>query len=113
MSFFSLFFNDEFLEDITFQTNVCNTSSANDKGTKSGPPLEVDELKKVFGMILLMGIEKFPNRRLYWKPSTFSKFISDANISCNRLEETLLILYFNDNNYKNLSEIRIKSHCSN
>ena len=65
MSFFSLFFfNDELLEDITFQTNFYNTASANDKGTKPAPPVEVDELKKVFGIVLFMGIEKFPNRQL-------------------------------------------------
>ena len=65
MSFFSLFFNDEFLEDITVQTNVYKAVSANDKGIKPAPPVEIDELKKVFGIILFMGIQKIPDRRLY------------------------------------------------
>ena len=98
MSVFSLFFNDELLDDFTFQMNLYNTASANDKGTKPGPPVEVDELKKVFGIVLFMGIEKFPNRRLYWKPSTLSKFIADANISCKWFEQILSVLHFNDNN---------------
>ena len=65
MSFFSLFFNDEFLEDITVQTNVYKAVSANDKGIKPTPPVEIDELKRVFGIILFMGITKIPDRRLY------------------------------------------------
>ena len=96
MSFFSLFFDDELLDDIMFQTNVHNTASANNQETKPAQPLEVDELKKVFCVILFMDIEKFPNRRLYWKYFTLSKFIADANISPNWFEEILSILHFND-----------------
>ena len=123
MSFFSLFFNDELLEDITFQMNVHNTASANDKGTKPAPPVEVNELKKIFGVILFMGIEKFPSRRLYWKSSTLSKFIADAKISRNRFEEILSILHFNDKNlqkhvgdpnYKSLFKLKpIVDHLQN
>ena len=113
MSFFSLFFNDKLLEDITFQMNVYNTASANDKGTKPAPPMEVNELKKVFGIISFMGIEKFPSRRLYWKSPTLSKFIADAKISRNLFEEILSILHFNEKIYRNMLEIHITSHCSN
>ena len=63
MSSLSLFFSDELLEDITFQTNLRNTASVNEKGTKPTTPVEVDKLKKVFGIVLFMGIEKFSNRR--------------------------------------------------
>ena len=63
MSSLSLFFSDELLEDITFQTNLHNTASVNEKGTKPTTPVEVDKLKKVFGIVLFMGIEKFSNRR--------------------------------------------------
>ena len=48
---------DELLENVTFQTNLYNTASANDKVTKPAPPVEVDELKKVCGTVLFMGIE--------------------------------------------------------
>ena len=100
-SFFSLFFNDELLENM-FQMNFCNTASANDKGTKPAPPVEAEELKKVFDIILFMGIEKFPNRQLYWKLSTLSKFITDANISHNQFEDILSMLHFKDNNLQKL-----------
>ena len=73
-----------------------NTASANNQETKTAQTVEVEKLKKVFCVILFMGIEKFPNRRLYWKSFTLSKFISDANISRNWLEEILSILHFND-----------------
>ena len=100
-SFFSLFFNDELLENM-FQMNFYNTASANDKGTKPAPPVEAEELKKVFDIILFMGIEKFPNRQLYWKLSTLSKFITDANISHNQFEDILSMLHFKDNNLQKL-----------
>ena len=86
-----------FWEDTTFQTNLYNTASANDKETKPAPPVEPDKLKKVFGIVLFIGIEKFPNRWLYWKP-LLSKFIADANISFTRFKEILSILHFNGNN---------------
>ena len=89
---------DELFENITLQTNLYNTASANDKVTKPAPPVEVDELKKVCGKVLFMGIEQFPNRELYWKPSTLSKFIAYANIFCSQVQEILSILHFNDNN---------------
>ena len=100
-SFFSLFFNDELLENM-FQMNLYNTASANDKGTKPAPPVEAEELKKVFDIILFMGIEKFPNRQLYWKLFTLSKFIADANISHNQFEDILSMLHFKDNNLQKL-----------
>ena len=100
-SFFSLFFNDELLENM-FQMNLYNTASANDKGTKPAPPVEAEELKKVFDIILFMGIEKFPNRQLCWKLSTLSKFITDANISHNQFDDILSMLHFRDNNLQKL-----------
>ena len=59
MSFFSLFFNKELLEQIVLQTNMYNTTSGNVKGIKPVPPVEIDGLKKVLGVILYMGIESF------------------------------------------------------
>ena len=100
-SFFSLFFNDELLKNM-FQMNLYNTASANDKGTKPAPPVEAEELKKVFDIILFMGIEKFPNRQLCWKLSTLSKFITDANISHNQFDDILSMLHFRDNNLQKL-----------
>ena len=85
--------------------------------------MNVNELKKVFGIILFMGIEKFPSRRLYWKSSTLSKFIAGAKISRNLFEEILSILHFNEKNlqkhvgdphYKSLFKLKpIADHLQN
>ena len=113
MSFLSLFFNDELLEDITFQTNVYNTASANNEETKPAQPLKVDELKKVFCVILFMDIEKFPNRRLYWKSFTLSKFIAEPTYHLTGLRKFYQYCILMTKVYRNLLEIQITSHCSN
>ena len=75
-----------------------NTTSANAKGiVTSVPPVEIDGVKKVLFVILYIDIEKFPNRQRCWKP-TLSKFISDVNLSRNRLEQIASILHFHGNN---------------
>lgn len=101
MSFFSLFFNKELLEQIVLQTNMYNNTSDNAKAIKYVPPAEIDELKKVLGVIMHMGIERFPNRQQYWKP-LLSKFISDANLSINRSKQILSVLHINNNNSQKL-----------
>ena len=55
MSFLSLFFNSEFLEQIVLQTNMYNTTSANAKGIV--PPVEIVRVKKVLDVILYKDIE--------------------------------------------------------
>ena len=64
MAFFTLFFTDEILNHITFQTNLYNNEILHAKGTKPVSPVSREEIKKLFGIILFMGIEKFPNRRM-------------------------------------------------
>ena len=97
MQFFSLFFNEKLLKHILFQTNLYNTSNSYVTGSKPISSIRMDEIKKVLGIILFMGVEKFPNRRLYWSPVTESKVISSAKLTRNRFEEILRVLHFNDN----------------
>ena len=53
-----------------------------------------------------MGIEKFPNRRMYWNPVTLSKVISESNMTRNRFDELLRVLHFNNNAFqKNPGEV--------
>ena len=105
-SFFSLFFTDEILNHITFQTNLCNNEISHARGTKPVSPVSREEIKKLFGIILFMGIEKFHNRRMYWNPVTLSKVISESNMTRNRFDELLRVLHFNNNTFqKNPGEV--------
>lgn len=102
-------YNNDFLEEVTFQTNLYNTQhsttgfkvAVKKRGSskisyKKVAPVAVSEIRKVFGIILYMGVHKFPNRRLYWGSETNVPFIEDA-MSRNRFEEILSILHFSDN----------------
>ena len=108
-SFFSLFFTDEIVNHITFQTNLYNNEISHARGTKPVSPVSREEIKKLFGIILFMGIEKFPNRRMYWNPVTLSKVISESNLTRNRFDELLRVLHFNNNAFqRNPGEVGCK-----
>ena len=105
-SFFSLFFTDEILNHITFQTNLYNNEISHARGTKPVSPVSREEIKKLFGIILFMGIEKYPNRRTYWNPVILSKVISESKMTRNRFDELLRVLHFNNNAFqKNPGEV--------
>ena len=106
MVFFSLFFSNEILNYITFQTNLYNNEISHARGTKPVSPVSREEIKKLFGIILFMGIEKFPNRKMYWNPVTFFKVISESNMTRNRFDELLRVLHFNNKAFqKNPGEV--------
>ncbi|XP_066933930.1 uncharacterized protein [Clytia hemisphaerica] len=107
--FVNLFLTDDFLEEIIFQTNLYNTQRSNsgykvavrlpgstERAKRRVDPVTKEELRKVIGIILYMGIPKLPNRRMYWSPFTRVPIIADA-MTRNRFEEILAILHFNDN----------------
>ena len=106
MVFFSLFFSNEILNHITFQINLYNNEISHARGTKPVSSVSREEIKKIFGIILFMGIEKFPNRKMYWNPVTLSKVISESNMTRNRFDELLRVLHFNNNAFqKNPGEV--------
>ena len=51
-----LFFTDEILNHITFQTNLYNNEISHARGTKPVSPVTSNEIKKLFQIILFMGI---------------------------------------------------------
>ena len=96
IEFFKLFVNDEIFEHITFQTDLYNTHCNLNNGSRKVKDVSIDEIKTVIGVVLMMGIIKLPQRRMYWQPSTSANIIADA-ITFNRFGEILRILHFNDN----------------
>ena len=61
------------------------------------PEIEKEEIRKVIGIVLYMGIMKFPNRGMYWNTRCNSELTSAA-ISRNNFDKIMKVLYFNDNN---------------
>ena len=95
ISFFSLFVDEHFLAHIKFQTNLYNQQRQLDCKKKI-IEVSVAEILKVLGIVSMMGIHKWPNRRMYWAPATKVNSISEA-MTRNRFEDILRILHFNDN----------------
>ena len=92
-SLFSLFFTDEILK-------------SHARGTKPVSLVSREGIKKQFGIILFMGIQKFPNRRMYWNPVKLSKVISESNMTRKRFDELLRVLHFNNSTFqKNPGEV--------
>ena len=53
--FFSLFFTDDILNYITFQTNFYNNKISHERGTKPVLHVSREEIKKLFKIILFYG----------------------------------------------------------
>lgn len=90
-SLFKLFFDDAFVDYIVDQTNMYA-----EQQTKT---LNVtrDEIFVVFGAFLLSGYAKYPNKRLYWSREKDSPEILSEAIRCNRFEDIIHHIHFNDN----------------
>nr|XP_004209154.1 piggyBac transposable element-derived protein 2-like [Hydra vulgaris] len=97
IDFHKLFVTDELMGFIINQTQLYNEWRYLKIGTRRVKNIEKDELKKVIGIILYMGIMKLPNRRMYWSSSTRNELIASA-MTINRFDEIMSILHFNDNN---------------
>ena len=94
--YFRLFFDDEVLEHITFQSNLYRQQNEL-SGSKKLKPLLLEELKLFIGIILYMGVVKMSSKRNYWAADTRQQVVADT-LSRNRFEEILRILHFSDNN---------------
>lgn len=93
VTLFQLFFTDEFLEFIAYQTNLY----AQQEG-KPFKPTDKIEMKMFIAINLLMGIKKSPSYRDYWSSSPL---LNDPYISslmpCKRFSWLLSNLHLNDN----------------
>ena len=98
LQFYELFFDDELISFITEQTNLY----ANQNNVR----LEMtdDELRTVFGGILLSGYSKLPHRRLYWCPSDDVPPLLSQSIRRNRFDDILKNLHLADNTVLDLSD---------
>ena len=56
-----------------------------------------NEIIKIIGIILQMGIAKLHNKRTDWAPGIWNSLIADP-ISRNRFDDIMSILHFNNNN---------------
>jgi len=89
--FFELFFDDEIISNITTQTSLY----ANQHNVRLN--MTADELKTVFGCILLTGYSKLPHRRMYWYSSGDVPSLLSENIRRNRFDEILKNLHLANN----------------
>lgn len=97
MNFFELFVNGDLIDFIYDQTKLYNEWRRLKNGTKPIKSITKEEIKKVIGIVLHMGIVKLPNRRMYWAPDTRNELIAES-MSRNRFDEIMTVLHYNDNN---------------
>lgn len=88
--FFSYFVTDQFLIDVTDQTNLY--------AKKSNPQtnfiLNMIELKKYIGILIFMSVYNYPNVRSYWGRYSFDAIQSAMTV--NRFEEIRRYIHFAD-----------------
>jgi len=96
ITFLWLYFDENFLDSIVYQTNLYNTWRSIKKGVKLVSSITKEEILKTLGIITYMGIVKLPDRRMYWAAGTRIDAIAET-MSRNRFEEILHTLHFNDN----------------
>ena len=96
--FFNLHFTPELYELIFEQTNTYKTSKELNKSIKSKiKTVSIQDIKRILGIVLYMGIVKLPNCTMYWQDQTRIDLIADA-MSVNRFGDIVILLHFNDNN---------------
>ena len=90
LDYFSKFFPDSLLETVVDQTNLYSVQ----KSLKS-VDTNVDEMKTLIGMVILMGIIKLPSHHNYWSRSLRFPTIADA-MARNRYELLRRYIHFVD-----------------
>lgn len=61
------------------------------------PNIEIEDISKVIGIALYMGMFKLPNCMIYWNRRSGNKMVPDA-MSGNRFDEIMIVLHFKDSN---------------
>ncbi|XP_053989515.1 piggyBac transposable element-derived protein 4-like [Hylaeus volcanicus] len=98
--FYALFVTDEMFEHISEQTNIYAAQSGiASQRTDKWTPTNKNEIKRLFGLIIWMGMVKLPSLRLYWSqdPSIFSQTFPRTIMSRDRFELLMRMLHFADN----------------
>ena len=109
IEFFIMFCDGDLNDAIVYQSNLYNTQrsingyqlstnkqSSSEKSVRSVKPVSKAEINFFGGIILYVGVCKYPNRHMYSGQNTYVPFISEA-VNHNCFEQILSILHFNDN----------------
>ena len=105
MDFLNLFLTDELLNLMVSETNRYATQEIDKRRplrrtSRYGKwkPVDVEEMKKFIGALLLMGIVRLPSIEHYWSKDPLYKFEGLSNVmSRNRFQEILRFWHFSNN----------------
>ena len=91
VEYFHSFFGKNLMEVLAEQTNLYSMQC-------SGKCIQTNEqeIEQFIGILVMMGIIKYSQYRMYWCPETRTPVIADA-ISLTRFENLKRFLHFNDN----------------
>ena len=109
--FLELLFTNEILERFVQQSNEFNWNQEVKFWKQPQSNLTVAELKKFFAVILYMGIQKLPNRDMYWR--RFGTFRSDFvrnSFTKNRFDIICKVLHYTDTSTIENAERRQLNH---
>lgn len=109
IDFYSLFVTDDVFQQIVHNTNqyaIHNITSMPEalRGARINQcsPANIKEIKKIFGLILFMGLVKLPRLANYWsKDKILGHPFPRTVMSRNRFELLLKMLHFSDKDYEN------------
>ncbi|XP_017478567.1 PREDICTED: piggyBac transposable element-derived protein 4-like [Rhagoletis zephyria] len=111
VDFFRLFVNNDILDLIVLETNryasqCVQKDSLPHSRIQKWTPTDRDEIEKLLGIIIWMGLCPFPSMQSYWKKNTIYPNCLPSIISRNRFQVLLKMLHFNNN--ENLTEDRLQ-----
>ena len=104
--FYGLFVTDEIFEYINEQTNLCALQPRMTfKRLHKWVPANKNRIKRMFGLILWMGLVKLPSMHLYWSQDPlFAQTFPRKIMSRDRFDILLRMLHFADNTVVDASD---------
>ena len=104
VSIFRTFFTEEILNLITDQTNIYGKGkkqSSNQRKTSKWKDVSKKEVESFLGLVILMGINDLPNRKLYWsKNMAFHNTFISSIMSQDHFLEIFYNLHLANNSLK-------------
>uniref|UniRef100_A0A915JQD9 PiggyBac transposable element-derived protein domain-containing protein n=1 Tax=Romanomermis culicivorax TaxID=13658 RepID=A0A915JQD9_ROMCU len=94
--YFMLFVHKSMIDNCFEQTNLYAPQKAIAKGLSVPFTTTTDSIEQFFGILLFMGITKFPSYRMYWAEETRVSAVADI-MSRNDFENLKSYMHFNDN----------------
>ena len=91
LEYFKLFFDDKLISHIAHQSNLYATQKAGKSHSTNS-----NEIEQYLGILLMMGIIKLPQYRMYWGNATRFPMIASA-MSVNRFDKVKRFFHCNDN----------------